>query len=588
MPVPARFLRATPLVALHAVLVSVWIGGLTEAAELTPLPTAGRDHQLVTVAVAALSHGDAGLLMALPGHLGHAAAPALADPLDPDLYRRWPAVIPTALARLPADRLATVRPRLAPLLEHDRAVAAAFDRGRLGEVLLLAPTDPRATAARELLGLDAGSLAAPALPSSGTGTAPIALTGPLRLGDGWLFAVTAETGILWQRRIERQAEVVIGLTSALVSQTSGLWRINLDGEAIPLPHLPAFARPLAVHGRWAWFAARTRLWRLDLDQGEIATLDLPEAPLGPPVLRGTNGWWLTRHALLTTDGTTITDRLPHLLALSPNATLAPLPGAALILDDPRWWRVGPRPEAPPATQVESLLMAGEITAATRLLATIDDLQESLRFRVELTQPQTAQERAISALLAARAGNPGPLAQLSEAVVLTESATELRWPVAAWPHRVSLAAWRALDGVPPTITIAADATTVTVHAAWADPARWWERTWSTRPLLDAPARSWALIPGAVVIADGADHLLVAEAQTGAVICEHSIPSAVDPAEVVRTAQGAAALAEGGRVLLILTRETVTRRVLPAMAASLTARNGQVVVRLENGQEWTPAP
>ena len=583
-----RFLRAPPLVALHAVMVSVWIGGLMEAAELTPLPTAGRDHHVVAAAVTALSHGDAGPLLALPGHLGHAAAPALADPQDPDLYRRWPAVIPAALARLPADRLTAVRPLLAPLLEHERAVAAAFDRGRLGEVLLLAPTDPRAAAARELLGLDAGSLAAPALPTNGPGTAPMPLAGPLRLGDGWLFAVTAESGILWQRRIERQAHVVIGLTGALVSQTSGLWRIDLHGEASPLPHLPAFARPLAVHGRWAWFAAGTRLWRLDLEQGGIATLDLPEAPLGPPVLRGNDGWWLTRHALVTTHGTTISDRLPHLLALSPIAILAPLPGAALIRDGDRWWRVGPRAEAPVDNQVESLLLAGDIAAAKSLLARTTDFSESLRFRVELTRPQTTQEHAIIALIAARAGNPQAFAQLDEPAVLTEPATELRWPIGSWPHRVSLTAWRAQDALLPTIMISADATSVTVRAAWADPARWWERTWSTRPLLDAPARSWALIPGAVAIADGADHLLVADVRTGAAICEHTLPAAVDPAAVVRTDHGAAALAEGGRVLLVLTRETVTRLVLPAPAAGLTARNGRAVVQLENGQEWMPAP
>ena len=563
-----------------------------EADSLEPLPTSGADQRRVVSALIALGEGDPAPLLALPRHL-LSEPPAIADAHDPELARRWTAVVPEALARLPAERRAAVAQALG--LEHDRQhqLANAFDRGRLIDVLVLGPGDPRATVARALLGLGNETLPQPALPLPGVG--PIPFPSALRLahGDGWLFGLDQDGGIRWQRHCERMARIAVGVDGALVAETSGLSAIDLDGAATRLPPLPSFARPLACHGAQAWFHAGSTAWRLLLPAGTVTVLDLGEAPLGAPLLRGADAWWLTAKALIHTHDAVVVERLPHLLALSVAAALQDDPRGAVIRDGERWWLVGDRATATPAARIEATLLAGQRSAAQALLAdsAAGAIPDDLRVRVTWADPHSDQQRALVALATERSqldalpGNP----------LLTEVATDLALPVTAWRHRMTLAAWRARSGGPadnagePEIRLRSDATTIRLSARWPStpgtpgaPERWWERTWPVYPLLDAPSRSWAAVPGAVVAVDGAVHLVIADDRTGELVVAGEMPNDIEPTLVVRLgAHAAAALVDEGRSILYITPGNVRRLPCPADGAALAAVAGHLQLTLASG-------
>ena len=134
-----------------------WMASLSGAAA-EPLATAGTDHATAVHVLMALSRGDTEPLLTLPGHL-LSDAPALIDPDDPALARRWTALLPNAVARLPVAQRAGVLTSLdahyaqnaddaaahpwdflpAPAAEQAvaRAAAVAFDRGQMRFALSL-------------------------------------------------------------------------------------------------------------------------------------------------------------------------------------------------------------------------------------------------------------------------------------------------------------------------------------------------------------------------------------------------------------------------------------------------------------------
>ena len=494
--------------------LALWsLAAVLSAADLAPLPQSGAGHQAVLEALSALRRGDRSLLDQLPRTL-YEEPPALADSQDPALGRRWNEQLGLADA-VPAE-----------------AVARAFDTGRLIDVLLLAPADPRAAAARAVLGLDAGStVSVPALPEPRSGPLPAMPPARLVHGDGWLFGLAADGAVRWQRQLDRQARVVCGLDGALVAQSDGLAWIGLDGERRPLPPLPHFARPLATHGQVAWFHAGVQAWRLNLTTGAVQLLLLSETPLGPPLMRGDGAWWLTPTSLVTTIGATVHERLPHLLAVSQVALLQTHPQGGLIRDGSRWWLVAPRADAPAEAQAEAWLLAGQRERARALLRTVAEPADDLRLRITLTDAHTPQQQALLALTQGKrdfsglAGNP----------LLTEAATDLALPWTAWPHQVTLEAWHATSVGTPTVTLASDGITVRLRCMWSA-TRWWQRQWPMRLLLDAPSRSWALVPGAVVVVDGAGHLIACDDRTGELLIAADLPFDFDPAQVTRAADG----------------------------------------------------
>lgn len=591
-----------------------------DAPAVEPLATAGTDHATVVAALIALGRGDPDPLTALPAHL-LSDAPAIADAQDPDLARRWPLLVPAALQRLPVAQRERLAARLderyrsagpgaiawdylpAPAAQRavEQLIARDFDHGRLLSVLLLgqmdaSATNPRVAAARTLLGLGAGTLAEPALPLARDGAPPLVAAGGLVRGDGWLFGLDPAGRVRWQRRTERLARVALGVDGALVAEAAGLSAIDLEGQATVLPPLPTFAKPLAINGGEAWFGAGTTVWRLDVGPGVRDQVVLPDMPLGQPLQRGADAWWLTRTELLVTHGGQLTLRMPHLLALSTVATLERHPHGAVIRDGARWWLVTARSEAPPLAQAEALLLAGRRGDAAALLTGLpaaeqaDEAARALAVRVMYTHAQTAQELALIALAEHRdpsslGGNP----------LLTEPSTDLALPTAAWPHQVTLAAWQQrADGQPPTVTLRADPTTVRLRAQWSaeqgSAGRWWERHWPTRPLLDAPSRTWSLIPGnGLAVADGAGHLLVVDAGTGQRIAEADVPTDVDPAAVVRCGDHAAALlADLGKTLVIVDGAHVRTVKLDPPGTSLRGTADAVVVTSAAGSQTIALP
>ena len=581
---------------------------------LVPLATAGTDHELVVSALIAVGRGDPTPLAELPAHVLQ-DAPAISAAGDPDLARRWPLLVPEAIARLPAADRQLLASRLderfhaagphahavdylpAPAAEARLAVelSQAFDHGRLLSFLVLAATtknrtqqDPRITAARLLLGLGEGVLSDLGLPQMRSGPPPMLLQGGVVRGDGWLFGCDADGRVRWQRRTERLARIAVGLDGAVVAEAAGVAAIDIDGTATSLPPLPGFARPLAIHGGIAWFAAGTTVWQLDVAQQKTVHIELPESPLGQPIQRGGDGWWLTRSYLLHTHNNQIVQRLPHLLALSTVATLERHPHGAVIRDGERWWLVQARSESTLAQQAESFLLEGQRTAAATLLKSLSSADgepediRALRVRVTLENPQNDQEKALLTLVAKAdpstlAGNP----------LLTEPATNLNVPAVAWPHRMTLMAWKLRgDQQVPHVTLEADPLTVRLRAQWS-PERWWERSWPTRPLLDAPSRTWARNGDALAIADGAGHLLVVDTATGQRVVEADVPTDVDPSLVIRCGPNAAALlAALGKTLLLVEDRTVRSVPVNPPGRSLTYEAGAVVVHSASGKQLVP--
>ena len=559
--------------------------------------------------------------MTLPGHL-LTDAPAITDPDDPTLARRWTALLPNAVGRLPVTQRAAV---LAALDAHyaqnagdsraqpwdflpapaatdavAHAAAVAFDHGQMRLALGLQSVGPRADAARALL---QAPLPRPALPR--VIPPPTQAPASLVYRDGWLFGLDPAGRVRWQRHCERQAHVVLGDDAALLVETSGAAVINQDGHAHSLSPLPTLAVPWAISDHVAWFVAGTRAWRVVRSSTwDVSELTLSAPPLGPPVLRGDDAWWLTRTDLILTHGVAVIDRLPHLLVLSPLASIAVHPLGAVVRDGTQTWLVADRDQVPPLSRGNSWLLAGDVGKA-RTFIDSTPAGADLAFRCEISAPvgsisdylklaQTPQQRVIAWLAVGRLGDHAAesaladLAQHDPELLTTETTTKLALPLSAWSLRTTLAAWTSRkDQQAPDISLHSDAYRVRVRATWPATKRWWERTWPTRPLLDAPSRTWALTDGAVVIADGADHLVLLEQATGNLILAAEVPGDLDPATVVRYgATRAALLCDQGRTALIIDQRNVTKVTMPAPGRSLRTEAGAVFVVTDAGEVRLP--
>ena len=591
----------------------------------SPLATAGSEHAAVVHALVAVARGDSQPLLALPGHL-ISEAPAIVDPQDAALARRWTTLLPQTIARLPPARQAPVLAALddfylqatalgavqpwdyLPAPTASRAVAQAaaraFDHGQLRLALSLVDDGAQAAAARDLLNQP---LPRPALPTASRRQA----AGPnlLQHGDGWLFGLDPAGRVRWQRRCERQAQVVIGDNTAVIVETAGAAVIDGDGQARPLPPLPSFAKPWAVSERCVWFVAGTRAWRVVLGATLLVTdLTLPAVPLGPPLLRGDDAWWLTRESLVMTHDAIIAERLPHLLHLSPLATVVAHAYGGEIHDGQETWFLAYRDLAPRLLQGEAWLLAGEPSTAMRFADATSDAGREMLFRCALAQPAgttatflaaaTTPQQQVSAWLAsARLGDDASanaalseLARQAPTLFATDSHTNLALPLSAWPLHTTLRAWAMCDDVQtPQINFSSDARQVQVRATWPDATRWWQRTWPTRPLLDAPSRSWALNGQMLVIADGADHLLALTAATGDLLVDAEVPSDLDPAQVVRCgATRVALLSDQGRTLIIVTGSNVQRTPLAEAGHSLSGQDHAVIVVTASGEQRVALP
>jgi hypothetical protein len=594
----------------------------------------------VVHALQALSRGDSQPLLALPGH-ALAEAPAITDPEDAALARRWTTLLPLTIARLPAARQAPVLAALdelyaqaqagdqasvqpwdyLPAPSASRAVAQAaaraFDEGRLWLALSLLADGPRAQAARTLLDLP---LPRPALPVASRRQAPTPRL--LQPGDGWLFGLDPAGRVRWQRRCQRQAQVVVGEQSAVIVETAGAAVIDGEGRARPLPPLPVFAKPWAITAQCVWFVAGTHAWRVVLGTPLAVTdLTLPAAPLGAPLLRGDDAWWLTREKLVMTHGTTITESLPHLLALSPYASLVAHPQGGEIRDGQDSWLVADRQAVPPLKQGEAWLLAGApvqaatFAAASAAATSADSESRDLAFRCALALPAstsaalsavalsaaaTTPQQQVSAWLArARLGEGEEalataalttFAEHEPALLVTDAHTDLTWPTSVWPVQTTLRAWALRDDAQaPQISLNSDARQVRVRATWPDGLRWWQRRWPTRPLSAAPSRSWAVQQGLLVIADGAEHLVVVSATTGELLVDAEVPADLDPALVVRCgARQVALLSDQGRTLLTIRGSTVQRRPLAVVGRSLRGADNAVIVVTSEGEQRVALP
>jgi len=619
---------ASPSICAFVGLALGWLTCMTCAA-VEPLATAGSEHAAAVHALLALSRGDTEPLTLLPGHL-LADAPALTDPDDSALARRWTAMLPQAIERLPAEKRERVLALLDAYYAQDagdanvhpwdflpapaateavaRAAAQAFDHGQMRLALALQNLGPRADAARALM---QEPLPHPALPRA-IRLPPPSVTSLIH-GDGWLFGLDPAGRVRWQRHCERQARVIVGNGAALVVETAGVAVIDNDGHARQLPPLPSFAMPWAISDRAAWFVAGTRAWRVVLASQwpsklpstlDVSELSLRAPPLGAPLMRGDDAWWLTRDELILTHGVTLVEHLPHLLALSPLAVIEAHPLGAVIRDGAQAWLVADREQTPPLAQGNSWLMANDPLKARTFIDHTPD-GDDLAFRIGVSDPagsittflenaQTPQQRVIAWLAAGRLGNDGAESALTDLahqrpdLFITETATSLTLPVSAWPLRTTLQAWHMRNELQsPEISLHSDASRVRVRATWPDATRWWERTWPTRPLLDAPSRTWALTDGAVVIADGADNLVLLDQATGNLILTADVPGDLDPAMVVRYGSTRAAmLCDQGRTALIIDQKSVLKIPLTSTGRTLRRVGDAVIVVTDAGDLRLP--
>jgi len=347
----------------------------------------GADQLEAVHALVAIAAGEVATVAGLPRGLFHANQ-AVVDRTEPDLARRWSQCIPLALARCPAG----ARQAMIAVLERDCAdelrahpdqpwqaldflpapsaqarlgllAAQAFDFGRFTQSLCASgllgaaggaspQLQARARIALQLCG-DAPStdpalaLPAPGEPQSSPPLGSLAvggLTVVWQSQPGWLLACTPDGRIIWQFRLDMNAEVLPGAGAALVHDATGLRAIYEDGSVQALSPPPGDTRLLAVSGGACWFATGGRAWRLAFHDTTPHALTLGDEPLGAPVVRGTRSLWLLPQELRLYDGATLIARMRHHLAVGPGWRLAghDAPGATiplLVAPDGGCWTV---------------------------------------------------------------------------------------------------------------------------------------------------------------------------------------------------------------------------------------------------------
>jgi hypothetical protein len=344
----------------------------------------GASLEEVDNALIRLARGDTSAVEALPlsAFLDPVARP---DTRSDSLARRWTLALPAALARLDAtarshaltrldaryQTLAATRPveeraRLAsaflpaPAAVADLQLATnrAFDLGHFSEYLGLAQLlasdrgtigdDRRQQVALQLSGLGPQVDASLRLPPPGT---PLPTTAQPRENSGhlavrwqvvpgWVLALDPFAQVVWQYRVDRQAQVTTGPGAVLVRDSSGLRALDEQGTILVLPPLPTGAAVLAVAGGAAWFATGERAWRLGLTDRMIQALALDAPPLGAPLVRGSQSLWLTARELLLFDGDRLLHRFQHQLPAGAGWQLGVDGERPLIISpEQRTWRL---------------------------------------------------------------------------------------------------------------------------------------------------------------------------------------------------------------------------------------------------------
>lgn len=374
----ARMRWALPLLFVAA--LAAWpAGALAEASEPRVLVTVGDDVAQVNHALMAISQGDSGPLEALPPTL-FSEPIGWTDDRNPDVVRRWTALIPRATAKLTAqqrDQLmrsleASLRAgmpkdptaRLAAALDHlpahlareivARAASLAFDRGDMRtflalDSLLLGGAEDRRPIAEGLLArgetIDPSiELTAPgALVATDTPPAPDdgGVTVIWRTSPGWLLACDPCGRVLWQYAVEPNAETVCGAYAAVTRGKRGLRLIDERGSVSSLPAMPVATRILCVAGGAAWFAANAAIFRYDLAGADITSFALPDTPVGAPIVRGTRSLWLGPRELFLFDRDQLIHRFAHGLPVDASWRLADGNGQVCLVGGGKAYRFEP-------------------------------------------------------------------------------------------------------------------------------------------------------------------------------------------------------------------------------------------------------
>ena len=502
--------RGVRVARLAAATVVLALSGSAWAASAEPGPLAVADAetaQRLEAVLAALAHGDARPLRALPATLllQPLAAP---DPVEPALLRRWTARLPPAIAASAArteaiaalaagwrsvagsagdgeDQAGRALAFLpAPAARQVLAAAAdrAFDRGRFPRFLaitsLLGAADdadaPGATAGdraaraqRRAIALElsgqawstaaAGALPMPGVPEGEAGrpAGDADAVRPWRVDAGWLLACDPWGGVRWQRRLPAATTVTPGGGGLALRDEDGAALLDLDGHETARFPLDPGARVLAVAGAALWVAGGTQVQRL---AGGVAAEfhQLPEPPLAAPLVRGHDSLWLTAHELVLCPRAAPAQRLLHGLPAGPGWHLAYAGdgGARLIAADGGSWRLpalaGQLAAAPPAARLELL-------ARARRWEEVLDLAQGA--------PSLAQEpRARRTLLAAWLAHGFPAAADAQVLALADDdgqRARVRWYRAMQPLRTEPvvpgepAALLALLGAAPEVLLPRD-------------------------------------------------------------------------------------------------------------------------------------
>ncbi len=283
-----------------------------------PLAEAGEDAVAVREALAALAHGDTRPLVTLPGRAWE-APPAVPDPGDPDLARRWTLLVPAALARSGVAAPDLPGPTDAPMA-WDRAWHPAA-----AELLRLAGRQAWDLGRRE----DAALLGwAPAeIPVEAPGSARVAAGAPAPTSPrvlarrDWLLGLDPWGRVRWQRRLTRGVAAVGGVAAAVIGP-DGAGLVTGEGRWEALPPVPSGTRPMAASAAGAWFSLPSpwRVWWVARGAPPVP-LDLPLRTWGAPLVLNAWSCWLDEEAVTLFAGTRAVARRAHGVAIGTGAQL---------------------------------------------------------------------------------------------------------------------------------------------------------------------------------------------------------------------------------------------------------------------------